>query len=64
MLINRQCFNITQVVEALTSPENRHLTRVKYHCNDEELHKFPDRLLENFESSGLFQKFSEEQRRW
>ena len=37
-----------QVFEALTCPVNRHSTRVKYKCNDFELFKHPEWLLDNY----------------
>ncbi len=33
------------IVEALNNPYNRHETRVKYSCNDEQLYQHPEWLI-------------------
>ena len=37
-----------QIVDALTCPLNRHATRVERQCDDFELHRHPDWLLEHY----------------
>jgi len=45
-------WNLAQIVEALTSPLNRHATRVSKQCTDEDLHLHPEWLMEQFIKSG------------
>lgn len=52
MPIDIRDYNVGQIVDALTSPLNRHETRVKHSCSDEELYLHPDWLLQHYVDSG------------
>ena len=39
---------IFTLVEALNNPHNRHETRVKYSCDDNELHNHPEWLVSTY----------------
>ena len=37
-----------QLIDAMTCPLNRHATRVEHGCNDFDLHKHPEWLMEHY----------------
>lgn len=45
---NMHKYNDDQIIEALTCPVNRHCTRVEHNCDDWELFKHPNWLIEHF----------------
>ena len=45
-------YNAQQILEMVNCWMNRHFTRVKHSCNDEELTRHPEWLYENFIESG------------
>ena len=51
-MLNIREYNVGQIVDALTNPQNRHETRVRYSCSDEELYLPPDWLLQQYVDSG------------
>jgi hypothetical protein len=51
--------NISQMVEALTCPVNRHAVRVKYGWNDHDLFRNPDTLVEHYILNGGAKKHAE-----
>lgn len=60
-------YNHDQIVEALTCPVNRHCARVAHGCDDWELFKHPNWLLEHFVLNGgakAFAKHREEKQYW
>ncbi len=59
---NLNGYNVAQIVDALTSPGNRHETRVYHSCSDEELYQNPSWLLQNYLESGRAKKWCEEHR--
>ena len=64
---NQRKYNQDQIVESLTCPVNRHCTRVAHNCDDWELFKHPDWLLEHFILNGgakAFAKHRTEKEYW
>ena len=51
-------YTMEQVIEALTCPVNRHATRVQHSCNDYELFKNPQWLLDNYIHNGGAEGFA------
>jgi len=64
MFTNQYNYNLTEIVEAISNPVNRHETRVKYSCDDEILHKHPEFLIDNWTRSGRAVEFIKEMGRW
>ena len=64
MLINQYLLNVTEIVEAIGNPRIRHLVRCEHNCDDNELHKHPDWLLNKWVSSGMSKEFNKEVGRW
>jgi hypothetical protein len=51
--MNKLCANnISQMVEALTCPVNRYATMVEHSCDEYELFKHPDWLVEHYVKFG------------
>jgi len=51
-VFNVHKYNQAQIVDSLTCPLNRHATRVEHQCDDFELHKHPDWLLDHYIKCG------------
>jgi len=45
-------YNLTQILDAVTCPVNRHAVRAKKTCDDWELYKHPDWLIEHYVENG------------
>lgn len=51
-------YNQDQIVMALTCPVNRHCSRVEHNCDDWELFRHPEWLLEHFITNGGAKEFA------
>jgi len=56
-MVKRKKFNFAkymhdQLVDMLNCPLNRHATRVEHNCDDWELHKHPDWLINHYTEKG------------
>jgi hypothetical protein len=51
-------YNQDQIVDALTCPVNRHCTRVEHGCDDWEMYKHPEWLLEHYIRCGGAKEFA------
>ena len=60
-------YNIDQICDALLCPLNRHYTRIEHNCNDWDLYRHPEWLLEHYIANGgavRFAKHREEKEYW
>ena len=57
-VFNTRAYTQAQLMEALTCPVNRHMTRIEHGCNDRELFKHPDWLLDHYVKFGGAEAFA------
>ena len=50
--LNFRKYTWDQIVDALTCPLNRHATRCEHNCDDWELHKHPEWLIDHYIKHG------------
>lgn len=51
-VFNFRRYTIDQIVDAMTCPLNRFATMVEHSCNEYDLHKHPDWLIEHYIKHG------------
>ena len=51
-MFDQESYNILQMIDAITCPINRNGTREEHMCDDVELNKHPEWLLEHYDRSG------------
>jgi hypothetical protein len=51
-VFNFKKYTQDQIIDALTCPLNRHATRVEHNCDDWELHKHPEWLINHYIKCG------------
>lgn len=51
-------YSHAQIVDALTCPVNRHMTRVEHDCNDQDLYENPEWLLAHYVKHGGAKAFA------
>lgn len=64
---NSHKYNDAQIWESFLCPVNRHCTRVEHNCDDWELFKHPEWLVEHYIKNGgaeAFAKHREEKEYW
>ncbi|MFA6430536.1 MAG: hypothetical protein WC229_01430 [Candidatus Paceibacterota bacterium] len=58
-LFDLNAYNTKQIIEILTCPVNRHATRIEHNCDDWELYKHPEWLVEHFVKNGGAEAFAQ-----
>ena len=51
-------YNYDQIVDALTCPVNRHMTRIEHSCNDQDLYEHPEWLVNHYVKHGGREAFA------